>query len=428
MDIGANTPQEPEDATPRVAAPAEFDPAEVGAGLREVRLAQQRELSDVAGDLRIRQIYIQAIEDGRLSDLPGPAYTTGFLRAYSDYLGLDGREIVDRFKAAGGPSVGQTDLHLPSPVQEGRLPTGSVLLLAALLAVSAYGGWYYMASTGGDPVEKVAALPEHLAILIGEPTAATTEPTAATTEPATAATEPTARTLPPDGDAAAVPAGAAEGGTQAGPQTVAAAPDAAPAPPARRVTASPVRPVKRGGSPDPEGIGAAASGVAGAVSDNARTIETTILERAAVPADTATPTRPNRARASPAAPSRTREPDAIARSAMVAPQAGGGMIPLGRGASEAEKAKIATRIVLQANTDSWLEVRAGEADPVYSGLLREGDSYSVPDLAGLTLMTGNAGGIDILIDGRAIPRLGPPGSVKRNVVLDADRLLGRLAQ
>ena len=43
-------------------------------------------------------------------------------------------------------------------------------------------------------------------------------------------------------------------------------------------------------------------------------------------------------------------------------------------------------------------------------------------------MTGNAGGIDILIDGRAIPRLGPPGSVKRNVVLDADRLLGRLAQ
>ena len=296
MDIGANTPQEPEDATPRVAAPAEFDPAEVGAGLREVRLAQQRELSDVAGDLRIRQIYIQAIEDGRLSDLPGPAYTTGFLRAYSDYLGLDGREIVDRFKAAGGPSVGQTDLHLPSPVQEGRLPTGSVLLLAALLAVSAYGGWYYMASTGGDPVEKVAALPEHLAILIGEPTAATTEPTAATTEPtaatteptaatteptaatteptattepATAATEPTARTLPPDGDAAAVPAGAAEGGTQAGPQTVAAAPDAAPAPPARRVTAPPVRPVKRGGSPDPEGIGAAASGVAGAVSDNA---------------------------------------------------------------------------------------------------------------------------------------------------------------
>ena len=197
MDIGANTPQEPEDATPRVAAPAEFDPAEVGAGLREVRLAQQRELSDVAGDLRIRQIYIQAIEDGRLSDLPGPAYTTGFLRAYSDYLGLDGREIVDRFKAAGGPSVGQTDLHLPSPVQEGRLPTGSVLLLAALLAVSAYGGWYYMASTGGDPVEKVAALPEHLAILIGEPTAATTEPTAATTEPTAATTEPTAATTEP---------------------------------------------------------------------------------------------------------------------------------------------------------------------------------------------------------------------------------------
>ena len=54
------------------------------------------------------------------------------------------------------------------------------------------------------------------------------------------------------------------------------------------------------------------------------------------------------------------------------------MIPLGRAASEAEKAKIATRIVLQANTDSWLEVRAGEADPVYSGLLREATAILCP--------------------------------------------------
>ena len=78
-----------------------FDAAELGAMMREMRENLGHDLESVASDLRIRLVYIEAIEAGRLSDLPGNAYISGFLRAYSDFLGLDGAEIVRRFKMAG---------------------------------------------------------------------------------------------------------------------------------------------------------------------------------------------------------------------------------------------------------------------------------------------------------------------------------------
>ena len=55
-------------------------------------------------------------------------------------------------------------------------------------------------------------------------------------------------------------------------------------------------------------------------------------------------------------------------------------------------------------------------------LLRRGESYDVPARPGLTLLTGNAGGLEITVDGKAIPALGPVGAVRRHVALDAEKL------
>jgi len=55
-------------------------------------------------------------------------------------------------------------------------------------------------------------------------------------------------------------------------------------------------------------------------------------------------------------------------------------------------------------------------------LLRAGDSYRVPDQPGLVLLTGNAGALEILVDGEVVPDLGEAGKVRRNVTLDPDLL------
>jgi hypothetical protein len=78
------------------------------------------------------------------------------------------------------------------------------------------------------------------------------------------------------------------------------------------------------------------------------------------------------------------------------------------------------RIVLRARSESWIEVRNRQGGTLVARLLRDGDSWAVPDQAGLFLSTGNAGGLELLVDGTPAPSLGGPGGVRRDVPLDAD--------
>ncbi len=76
------------------------------------------------------------------------------------------------------------------------------------------------------------------------------------------------------------------------------------------------------------------------------------------------------------------------------------------------------RIVITAMEDSWIEVTDAEGARLLSRTLRAGDRYRVPDREGLLLVTGNAGGLDIKVDGDSAPRLGDVGIVRKNVKLD----------
>jgi cytoskeleton protein RodZ len=77
------------------------------------------------------------------------------------------------------------------------------------------------------------------------------------------------------------------------------------------------------------------------------------------------------------------------------------------------------RIVIHAAADSWVEIRDSRTDELLlTRVLFKGDSYRVPDRAGLTLLTGNAGGLRISVDGQDTPVLGPLGAVRRNVALE----------
>ena len=59
---------------------------EIGGSLREARLKRNLTPADVQKAIRIRDRYLQALEDERWELLPGDAYVKGFLRTYADYL------------------------------------------------------------------------------------------------------------------------------------------------------------------------------------------------------------------------------------------------------------------------------------------------------------------------------------------------------
>ena len=81
------------------------------------------------------------------------------------------------------------------------------------------------------------------------------------------------------------------------------------------------------------------------------------------------------------------------------------------------------RIIVRAIANSYIQVRDEAAGEVLiARLLVKGDSYLVPNRDGLKLLAGNAGGIEILVDGEAAPSIRSAGIVRRGVVLDATRL------
>ncbi|HEX3575447.1 MAG TPA: helix-turn-helix transcriptional regulator, partial [Rhodopila sp.] len=139
--------------------------ARAGADLREARERLGLSLDDVAFTLRIRAPHLEALEEGRISLLPGNAYALAFVRTYANSLGLDAEEMVRRFKAEATEFSRRPELVFPVPMPERGLPAGAMVLLGLVLAVGAYAGWYRLSGEGRLPAETVTAIPERLAPL-----------------------------------------------------------------------------------------------------------------------------------------------------------------------------------------------------------------------------------------------------------------------
>ena len=82
----------------------------------------------------------------------------------------------------------------------------------------------------------------------------------------------------------------------------------------------------------------------------------------------------------------------------------------------------AGKIVVRARLESWVQVTNAKKDVLFSRVLRAGETYTVPDEKGLLLTTGNAGGIEILVNGKKLKSFGTVGLVKRDIVLDSKKL------
>jgi len=76
------------------------------------------------------------------------------------------------------------------------------------------------------------------------------------------------------------------------------------------------------------------------------------------------------------------------------------------------------QIAIRATADCWIRIQAPDQTIVFSRILKSGETYKVPQRAGLSLRTGNAGVLEITVDGKPVPSIGTIGMLRRDVVLD----------
>jgi hypothetical protein len=72
---------------------------ELGTSLREARTRQGLDFPQAELATKIRAKYLRALEEEQFDALPAETYVKGFLRAYADFLGLDGQMYVDEYES-----------------------------------------------------------------------------------------------------------------------------------------------------------------------------------------------------------------------------------------------------------------------------------------------------------------------------------------
>lgn len=81
-----------------------------------------------------------------------------------------------------------------------------------------------------------------------------------------------------------------------------------------------------------------------------------------------------------------------------------------------------TRVLLEAREKSWVQISDGSGKVVYKKVMDKGEQFYVPDQKGMTLVTSNAGGLTVYVDGNKVQPIGSEGEVMRGVDLSPNDL------
>ncbi|MFC7451756.1 DUF4115 domain-containing protein [Insolitispirillum peregrinum] len=301
------------------------------------------------------------------------------MRAYAEHLGLDGLEIVRRFKDEENHIPSQSDLSFPVPAAEGGIPSSALLAIALLLAGLIYGAWYWTSSADRPLAELIQDVPERLNGMVkGSSTSGDSIPhTASTTDAQGMRTAEIAKT-PEPAVLASLPS------TPDGKTPEHKVPESQPVPKAEPVAQAPA-------------------------TEPAHTPTTTPEIAKTEPAPAPVPAAPAMTASPPTTPPTVPQP---------AP-------PAPAPATPATETPVSTsRVELYAQADAWIQIRKGN-DLVVSRLFRRGETYPIPDGSNMILRTGNAGGTVVRLDGETLPPLGKSGEVVSGVSLNPDNLVMR---
>jgi cytoskeleton protein RodZ len=132
--------------------------------LRESRMRQGLDISDVEARTKIRAKYLRALENEEWGMLPGSTFVKSFLRTYAEALGLDPHLIVEEYRVnheepdeielqpfSAPPGAGREPLRIRRPGP----PSPGLLLAVVVVGVLAF--LIILGSSGNDDDEPDSA-------------------------------------------------------------------------------------------------------------------------------------------------------------------------------------------------------------------------------------------------------------------------------
>lgn len=344
----------------------------IGQVLRDTRLSQSKNIQEVSQILRIRQIYLDAIENNDFAQLPGKIYIIGFIKTYAEYLQLDSEEIIRAYKSGDLVETINTDLVFPTIVPEDGMPNKLTLLLGFMIAIAGYGGWYYFnnnVSSIGNPVSlNKSEIPKPSQI----------EKLKTNNSLNTTKTLTQKNTL---------------------------------------LTSDPLKREKEIKNADPRSsIKVGLGGVTGKILSEKQDISgkynqviepQPLLQNSNKPLSLKTNIKDKIStldtKTKVVNVTKPLKPKLLEKNNVLLPK---------------NKVIESSRITIRALSDSYLQVRNKSLNQILiTRLLKKGSTYDVPNQEGLSLITGNAGALEIFVDGQKVPPIGAIGSVRRNVLL-----------
>jgi len=353
---------------------------QIGSTLKHARRLQGLKISDVSQHLRISVDYLSKLESGAFDQLPAPAYVTGFLRSYGQYVGLDPSTLVARYTALSAKAATIPTYKMPMST---RPPQRSAPVIASMLVVCAgiaYGGWYWI--NGGDVNDQMAMAPSEIVETPSIP----------------AAMQDTLIDQRVGSDVLNYDQAQSQNLTapSAQPKKVIAAKAVMPTPSA--ATADPAAETKN--------VTVKMPAVASA---NPVEIVAAIIaprEPAAPPADVDTPVLSGD----------------LAETQVITPVSQDGVTRLAENSAIANLRDPAQEITIRAVAASWVEIVRDNGEEVMAKLMRAGDSYVVEGNTRLYLSTGNAGGLEIVIGSDDPRSIGETGQIVRDLPLVTGKL------
>jgi cytoskeleton protein RodZ len=112
----------------------------VASDLKSAREKLNISLAQIAADTKISLHYLECLESGRFSELPGGMYNRAFLRAYCERLNLNQQEVLSRYDAELSPALDKivkSKIHLGQ--KDTSLKISPVVVWSFMLLISAAG-------------------------------------------------------------------------------------------------------------------------------------------------------------------------------------------------------------------------------------------------------------------------------------------------